>query len=160
MNSEIKTLVYQAESRYLTPKELGLFAESVNSMPKRLDLYRLLRDREIKIMQAVADQIETQMPKADPKILELGIKNLILVMRYSAMAILTDNPALLKTRLLDWLEQLISNDMQAVNKALYRLLNQTLKQELPPEQLALLQPLINTAETILAISDIRLHSSK
>jgi hypothetical protein len=152
MNSELKTLVYQAESRYLTPKELGLFAESVNSMPKRLDLYKLLRDQEIKIIQAVADQIEIQMPKADPKILELGIKNLILVMRYSAMAILTDNPALLKTRLLDWLEQVTSvYDMRSVNRALYRLLNQTLKQELTPEQLALLQPLINTAQTTLAI---------
>jgi hypothetical protein len=152
MNTEIKILVYQAESRYLTLKELGLFAESVNSMPKRLNLYQLLRDREIKIMQAVADQIEVQMPNANPKILELGIKNLILVMRYSAMAIVTDNPALLKTRLLDWLEQFTSVcDMQAVNRALYGLLNQILKQELTPEQLALLQPLINTAQATLAI---------
>jgi hypothetical protein len=151
MNTEIKTLVYQAESRYLTPKELGLFAESVNSMPKRLNLYQLLRDQEIKIIQAVADQIEVQMPKANPKILELGIKNLILVMRYSAMAILTDNSALLKTRLLDWLEQLTPNNMQSVNRALYGLLNQTLKQELTPEQLTLLQPLINTAQATLAI---------
>jgi hypothetical protein len=151
MNTEIKTLVYQAESRYLTPKELGLFAESVNSMAKRVNSYQLLRDREIKIIQAVADQIEVQMPNANPKILELGIKNLILVMRYLAMAIVTDNPALLKTRLLDWLEQFTSNDMQSVNRALYGLLNQTLKQELTPEQLALLQPLINTAQATLAI---------
>jgi hypothetical protein len=151
MNTEIKTLVYQAESRYLTPKELGLFAKSVNSMSKRLNLYQLLRDREIKIIQSVADQIEVQMPNANPKILELGIKNLILVMRYSAMAIVCDSPDLLKTRLLDWLEQFTPSDMQSVNRALYGLLNQTLKQELTPEQLALLQPLINTAQATLAI---------
>jgi hypothetical protein len=150
VNTETKNLVYQAESRYLTPDELGLFANNVKSMPQRLSLYKLLRDREVKIVQTVADQIEAQMPKADPKILELGIKNLLLVMRYCAMAILTDNPTLLKTRLLDWLGQVTSvYEMQEVNTNLYQLLNQVLKKELTSEQLLLLQPLINNAQAIL-----------
>jgi hypothetical protein len=150
MNTETKNLVYQAESRYLTPQELGVFDRKVESMAKRLSLYKLLRDREIKIVQAVADQIEVQMPKADPNTLELGIKNLLLVMRYCAMSILTDNPAFLKTRLLDWLEQVTpAYEMKAVNVTLYKLLNQTLKKELNSEQLILLQPLITTAQSTL-----------
>ncbi len=150
MNTDTKNLVYQAESRYLTPEEIGTFTANVESMPQRLSLYKLLRDQEIKIMQTVADQIESQMPKTDPKILELGIKNLILVMRYSAMAVLTDNSAFLKTRLLDWLEQINSSYyMQPVNVALYKLLNQALENELTSEQLTLLQPLINSAQAIL-----------
>lgn len=148
MNTETKNLVYQAESRYLTPQELGVFDSNVKSMPKRLSLYKLLRDREVKIVQEVADRIEAQMPTADPTILELGIKNLLLVLRYCAMSILTDNPTLLKTRLLDWLDQVTpAYDMKSVNAALYELLNQTLKKELTSEQLALLQPLVNTAKT-------------
>ncbi len=151
MNTETKNLVYQAESCYLTPQELGIFDNNVESMPKRLSLYKLLRDREIKIVQAVADQIEAQMPKADPNILELGIKNLLLVLRYCAMSILSDNPTFLKTRLLDWLEQVTPvYEMKAVNVALYKLLNQTLKKELTSEQLAEIQPLINTAQTTLS----------
>jgi len=150
VNTETKNLVYQAESRYLTPDELGLFANNVKSMPQRLSLYKLLRDREVKIVQTVADQIEAQMPKADPKILELGIKNLLLVMRYSAMTILTDNPTLLKTRLLDWLEQVTSvYEMQGVNTTLFQLLNQILKKELTSEHLSLLQPLIDNARSTL-----------
>ena len=150
MNTETKNLVCQAESRYLTPEELGLFANNIKSMPQRLSLYKLLRDREVKIVQTVANQIEAQMPKADPKTLELGIKNLLLVMRYCAMAILTDNPALLKTRLLDWLEQVTTMyEMQGVNATLYQLLSQVLKNELTSEQLSLLQPLIDTARSTL-----------
>jgi hypothetical protein len=148
MNTEAKNLVNQAESRYLSPEELDLFQQEVNSMPKRMTLYKLIRDREIKIMQAVADQIEVQLPRADSKILELGIKNLLLVMRYSAMAILTNNPEFLKTRLLDWLEQISSTyDLQPVHAAMYKLLDQQLKKELTPEQLALLQPLLTSAQS-------------
>jgi len=102
-------------------------------------------------MQPVADQIEVAMPKVDQKVLEIGIKNLILVMRYSAMAILTNNPTLLKTRLLDWLEQVsLGYDLQELNAALFKLLNQSLKKELTTEQLSLLQPLINSAQVTLA----------
>lgn len=151
MNTETKNLVYEAESRYLTPKEINRFAADVQSMPIRLSLYKLLRDQEIKIMQPVADQIEVAMPKVDQKVLEIGIKNLILVMRYSAMAILTNNPTLLKTRLLDWLEQVsLGYDLQELNAALFKLLNQSLKKELTTEQLSLLQPLINSAQVTLA----------
>lgn len=151
MNTETKNLVYEAESRYLTPKEINRFAADVQSMPIRLSLYKLLRDQEIKIMQPVADQIEVAMPKVDQKVLEIGIKNLILVMRYSAMAILTNNPTLLKTRLLDWLEQVsLGYDLQDLNAALFKLLNQSLKKELTTEQLSLLQPLINSAQVTLA----------
>ncbi len=151
MNTETKNLVYEAESRYLTPEEINRFAADVQSMPIRLSLYKLLRDQEIKIMQPVADQIEVAMPKVDQKVLEIGIKNLILVMRYSAMAILTNNPTLLKTRLLDWLEQVsLGYDLQELNAALFKLLNQSLKKELTTEQLSLLQPLINSAQVTLA----------
>jgi hypothetical protein len=151
VNTETKNLVYEAESRYLTPKEINRFAADVQSMPIRLSLYKLLRDQEIKIMQPVADQIEVAMPKVDQKVLEIGIKNLILVMRYSAMAILTNNPTLLKTRLLDWLEQVsLGYDLQDLNAALFKLLNQSLKKELTTEQLSLLQPLINSAQVTLA----------
>jgi len=151
VNTETKNLVYEAESRYLTPEEINRFAADVQSMPIRLSLYKLLRDQEIKIMQPVADQIEVAMPKVDQKVLEIGIKNLILVMRYSAMAILTNNPTLLKTRLLDWLEQVsLGYDLQELNAALFKLLNQSLKKELTTEQLSLLQPLINSAQVTLA----------
>ncbi|AFY74550.1 hypothetical protein Syn7502_02587 [Synechococcus sp. PCC 7502] len=153
MNTETKNLVYQAENRYLTPEEIGAFEAAVKSMPRRLSLYKLLRDREIKIMQTIADQLEAQLPEVAPKILEIAIKNLILVVRYAAMAILTDDSAFLKTRLLDWLEQISpAYDLQAVYIASFKLLNQTLKKELTPEQLALLQPLINSAQSTLAVA--------
>jgi galactitol-specific phosphotransferase system IIB component len=149
MDTKIKNLISQAQDRYLNAEDLAVFQSYVQSMPKRMGLYRLLRDREITIMQAVADQIEADMPSADITVLETGIKNLLLVMRYCAMGMLLNDEAFLKQRL-DWLEQISSvYDMKSVNESLYKILNQVLKRELKPDQLSLLQPLITTAQVTL-----------
>jgi len=148
--TRIKDLINQAQDRYLNSEDLGAFESYVQSIPKRLALYKLLRDREIRIMQTVADQLEAELPKADITILETGVKNLLLVMRYCAMGMLLNDETFLKQRLLDWLEQVSSvYDLKSVNEALYKILNQVLRQELSSEQLSLLQPLITTAQVTL-----------
>jgi galactitol-specific phosphotransferase system IIB component len=150
MDTKIKNLISQAQDRYLNAEDLAVFQSYVQSMPKRMSLYRLLRDREIEIMQTVADQLEAQLPKADITILETGVKNLLLVMRYCAMGMLLNDETFLKQRLLDWLEQVSSvYDLKSVNEALYKILNQVLSQELSSDQLSLLQPLITMAQITL-----------
>ncbi len=150
MDTKIKNLISQAQDRYLNAEDLAVFQSYVQSMPKRMGLYRLLRDREIEIMQTVADQLEAQLPKADITILETGVKNLLLVMRYCAMGMLLNDETFLKQRLLDWLEQVSSvYDLKSVNEALYKILNQVLSQELSSDQLSLLQPLITMAQITL-----------
>jgi hypothetical protein len=150
MMPKIQELISQAQDRYLASDELGLMESYVSSLPDRLKLYKQIRDREINILQAVADQVQTELPSVTDEELETGIKNLILVMRYSSMAMLLNDENFLKQRLLNWLEGIMSmRDMRRLNETLYKLLNQGLRQQLNPAQLALIQPLITAAQVTL-----------
>jgi hypothetical protein len=150
MIPKIQELINQAQDRYLAADELGLMEEYVSSLPDRLKLYKQIRDREIDILQAVADRVPTELPNVAVEELETGIKNLVLVLRYSSMAMLLNDENFLKERLLNWLEGIMSmRDMRRLNETLYKLLNQGLRQQFSPNQLALIQPLITAAQVTL-----------
>jgi hypothetical protein len=150
MNTEIKDLIERAQDRYLETEELDLLEDYIQSLPERIDLYKLLRDRELDIMQSVADRTEGELPQIVAADLERGIKNLILVTRYCAMGMLLNDEDFIKVRLLKWLEQIVSQfDMRSLNDTLYKSLNQVLKEELSAEQLGLLQPSITSAQVTL-----------
>jgi hypothetical protein len=150
MMPKIEELINQAQDRYLASDELGLMESYISSLPDRLKLYKIIRDREIDLLQAVADQISTELPSVTDEDLETGIKNLILVLRYSSMAMLLNDENFLKQRLLNWLEGIMSmHDMRRLNETLYKLLNQKLREQFSPSQLALIQPLITAAQVTL-----------
>lgn len=150
MTAKIEELIEQAQERYLKAEELGLLEQYVNSLPSRIEVYRILRDREIDLLQAVADRAVAELPQANPKDIERGIKNLVLVLRYCAMGMLLDDENFLKQRLLTWLEQVMAlPEMRRVNEVLYKQLNQVLRQELTAAQLSLIQPLVTTAQVTL-----------
>ncbi|MCL1493599.1 MAG: hypothetical protein M1G31_23050 [Pseudanabaena sp. Salubria-1] len=150
MIPKIQELINQAQDRYLVTDELGLMESYISSLPDRLKLYKLIRDREIDILQAVANQVPAELPNVTDEELESGIKNLILVLRYSSMAMLLNDENFLKQRLLNWLEGIMSmRDMRRLNETLYKLLNQELKKQFSSTQLLLIQPLITAAQVTL-----------
>ena len=150
MIPKIQDLINQAQDRYLAVDELGLMESYVSSLPDRLKLYKQLRDREIDLLQAVADQVPVELPNVTDAELESGIKNLILVLRYCSMSMLLNDESFLKERLLNWLEGIMSmRDMRRLNETLYKLLNQGLRQQFSPAQLTLIQPLITSAQVTL-----------
>ncbi|AFY69151.1 hypothetical protein Pse7367_0851 [Thalassoporum mexicanum PCC 7367] len=150
MDAKVKELIDRAQERYLKANELDALDRYVQSLPTRLQLYRQLRDREIPIMQAVADRVVEDLPSDETPNIEKGIRNLALVMRYCAMGMLLNDEGFLKERLLGWLEQVMSQpSMRKVNDSLYKNLNQVLRQELNADQLALMQPLITAAQVTL-----------
>jgi methanogenic corrinoid protein MtbC1 len=150
MNIEIEELIERAQDRYLEAEELDALEAYVQSLPERIELYKLLRDREVDIMQAVAERTEAELPKVAEEDLERGIKNLLLVVRYCAMGMLLNNEEFIQIRLLKWLEQIVSQfDMRNLNETLYKSLNQVLKEELSDEQLGLIQTTITSAQVNL-----------
>ena len=150
MIPKIQEIINQAKDRYLVTDELGLMESYISSLPDRLKLYKLIRDREIDILQAVANQVPAELPNVTDEELESGIKNLILVLRYSSMAMLLNDENFLKQRLLNWLEGIMSmRDMRRLNETLYKLLNQELKKQFSSTQLLLIQPLITAAQVTL-----------
>jgi hypothetical protein len=150
MHPQIETIFDEAEHRYLKSEELGLINQYVHSLPERIDVYRTLRDRELEIMQQVADQLEAAMPNETVENLERSLKNALLLLRYSAMGMLLNDEMFVQERLLNWLTKTISiYNTQAIDTALFRLLNQRLTQALTAKQINLIGPYIAKVQTAM-----------
>lgn len=150
MNSNIETLLDVAEDRYLKPEELTALGQYVTSLSDRLVIYRTLRDQEVQIMQPVADQLQAQYAQEPTEKLERCIKNALLVLRYCAMAMLLDDDNFVRDRISGWLTEVTQvYNTQAVDQQLYRLLEAKLNQTLPANQMSLLKPHLQTAQSVL-----------
>lgn len=150
MHPQIETAFDEAENRYLKPEELSILSQYVDSLPERLEMYRLLRDRELDIMQRVADQLVAEMPQEQQANLERSIKHALLVLRYCAMGMLLNDERFIQERLQGWLSQAIEvYNTQAIETTLYRLLDQVLSQAFNAQQLSLLNPMLATAKQLL-----------
>ncbi|MEB3337538.1 MAG: hypothetical protein VKJ46_08760 [Leptolyngbyaceae bacterium] len=150
MDAQIATIFDEAESRYLKSEELNILSQYVSSLPQRLETYRLLRDKELEIMQQVADQLQLAMPQETTANLERCLKHALLMLRYCAMSMLLNDESFVKERLLGWLSQTVqAYNTQAIDSTLYRLLNQRLSQVFNPGQLGLLNPPLKLAQTTL-----------
>jgi hypothetical protein len=150
MHSKIAALFDDVENRYLKPEELTLVGQYVESIPARLDAYRALRDRELEVMQQVADQLQREMAEAPVADLERCIKNALLLLRCCAMGMLLNDETFVQERLLSWLNETLSvYNTRSIDMALHRLLNQRLSQVLSPKQISLVGPHIKKAQTLL-----------
>lgn len=150
MHQHLETLFDEAENRYLKPEELKLLSQYVESLPQRMETYRLLRDQEIELMQQVADQLQTALPQEKTEALERSIKNALLMLRYCAMAMLLNDESFVAERLLGWLSRTMqAYDSQKIDATLYRLLNQRLTQVFSPQQMSLLSPPLLLAQKSL-----------
>jgi len=145
----IKTLLYEAEDRYLKPEEIATVKLCASSLQERLETYEFLRDQEVAIFQPIADQLLVTFPQDKPD-LEQALKRWLLVSRYCAMAMLLNNQEFFRQRLLEWLTGLVqAHQTQAIETSLYQLLQSQLQELLSAQQLALVQPFLAQAETTL-----------
>lgn len=150
MHSNIEAIFDEAENRYLKTEELGLINQYVDSLPARLDTYRTLRDRELEVMQQVADQLQAAMPQEKVENLERCIKTALLTLRYCAMAMLLNDESFVRERLLSWVcETAGTYQTQTIDATLYRLLNQHLAKTLTSVQMGLFAPMLKLAETAI-----------
>jgi hypothetical protein len=154
MNIDLESLFAEAENRYLKPEELKGLTQYVESLPQRLETYTQIREKEVEIMQAVADQLPQHFPNPSVEDMERSIKNAMLMLRYCAMAMLINNDQLVKQRFVDWLSQSMAMyETQDFDKVLYKLLNQQLMKSLKPEQIKLIKSPLILAQTQLLNSE-------
>lgn len=150
MHSQIDSIFDEAENRYLSPDELNVLSQYVGSIPERLEAYRAIRDRELEIMQHVADQLVAAMPQEKIENLERSIKNALLVLRYCAMGMLLNDEQFVKQRISDWIAQTMkAYNTGAIDATLYSLLSQHLNQVLSPSHLSVISPMLTLAQQTL-----------
>jgi len=150
MHPQIAAIFDEAENRYLKADELTVLNQYIDSLPQRLETYQILRDRELEILQPVADQLQSQLPQAKANDLERSLKNVLLALRYCAMAMLLNDETFMQERLRSWLSQKAQmHNTQTIDAALYGLLDQQLAQFLSPAQLEFLHPFLQLAKSYM-----------
>jgi hypothetical protein len=155
MQTDFESLFHEAEHHYLENNEIGLFRRHIQTMKERLGVYEKLREQEIPIFQAVADRLEAEFPKENPRLLERALKHWLAAVRYAAMAMLLNNPEYLRHRLLEWLtEQIQAYEMVEMEKTLYKFLDQEMLQNLEVEEYRLIQPFLEECQAHLLVPPV------
>lgn len=150
MHPELLSLLEKAEQRYLEPQEVELYRRHAASLNRRLQTYESLRDQENKIFQQVADRLVAAFANEPQENLERCLKYWLLIVRYSATAMLLNDQSYLQNRLQDWVKVFLETyETHSIDAKLYDLLMNELTKELPPEHLRLVEPVLQKAKDMV-----------
>jgi len=150
MHPELLSLLEKAEQRYLEPKEVELYRRHAASLNKRLQTYEFLREQESQIFQQVADLLVAALPSEPQENLERSLKYWLLIVRYSATAMLLNDQSYLQNRLQDWLKTLLETyETHHIDVKIYELLMTVVKKELPKEHIRLFEPVLQKVKEIV-----------
>lgn len=151
MNPKLEALFDEPENAYLQPDELNALSQYVSSLPERINFYRRLRNEEITLMQPVADALEQKFPQESEDKLKRSIQNAILMLRYVAMAMLTDDPEMVTKRLSSWLPDMVeAYNTKAIDQAIYALIRAQLASRFSAAHMALMTPGLEAAQALIA----------
>ncbi|MEB3293075.1 MAG: hypothetical protein VKJ24_07935 [Synechococcales bacterium] len=154
MQAILEEIFDEPDRRYLSGSEVGEISQYVKSLPERLMTYRTLRDRETQFMQAVADQLEVEMPTTITDVLEQSVRHGILVLRHCAMAMLMNDEQYLSDRLLNWLSETAQiHQTEASDLTIYRLMQAQLGKVLNPNQIMLFQPFLDQVQARMTATE-------
>lgn len=153
MQSDFEDLLRAAEDHYLQNTDINGFKQQVDALQDRLALYEVLRDQELEIFQAVADQLQKETfpnPQAD---LDKVLTHWISMLRYGAIAMLRNQPEILDHQL-GWLADVVGDDtFAALHQKVSEQLHQALNSVLTSEQMVLMQSFLQQVDTALVSAD-------
>lgn len=150
MITEIDYQIYRAEEEYLSAKDLGIFKSQVLYLEERLKIYELLRSLETELFQHVANQIGQNFPDETELRVKQALKHWMLVLRYCAMAMLSNDPEYLQQRILEWLpEQIKARETQDLEGHLYSYLYKRLKKVMGAEDFSIIKPYLEQSKNTL-----------
>jgi len=156
MLSQLQTLSTACDGRYASDAELQFMEDYLHSFDRRLQAYLSLQTVEPLLIQ----EVETQLKSKDPHLLMRGIEDFagkwradtIRVLRISALAMLIDDPERHKERLLYWFQTLMrAFKTQRSCDATYRLLQESVRRHLSPQEADLICPILELNRVMLGL---------
>lgn len=154
MLSQLQQLSRETDGRYATDEELRAIDEFTRSFYLRVQTYQQLQALEPQIVQ----QVYTIMRSQEPNLFLNGNADLtakwkrdtIRVLRYSAIALLLDDPDSLRERLLFWMRTIMKAfGAERSCDLTYAVMQRVVKQQLSPTQADLLCPILELNRQIL-----------
>jgi Phycobilisome protein len=156
MLSQMQRLSAEADGRYATDDELKFLAEYLRSFDLRVQTYQKLQALETTVVQ----QVHEKMLAQDPSLFRSGTVDLtpkwkrdaIRTWRYSATALLMDDPDTLRERFLIWFQTVMhSFGAQRSCEVTYGIFKDVVQSHLSPQQLALLVPILEMNRSVLSV---------
>lgn len=153
MYSEFEGSLHAAEDHYLQPQEIEVFTQQLAFLEVALAIYERLRGQEIEIFQSLANRLQEVIAQEQSLALEQVLLRWMAVLRYAAMAMLLQSSDYLEQHLLAWFATTVDLDStQRLDQQVSDGLINELKRLLSTEQMSLLQPLLEQAQTRLILA--------
>lgn len=154
MISQLQRLSYETDGRYATDAELAFFDEIVYSFSLRVETYQQLQALERQIVEQVYQKLRSRSPSLFfGETVEISAKwkrDTIRVLRYSAIAMLLNDPDSLQERFLFWMRTIMrAFDAEYTCNVTYRVMQDVVQQTLPFSQARLLCPILELNRQIL-----------
>lgn len=154
MFTNLERLSVEVDGRYATSEELDFLKSYFGTFKYRISAYQKIKNNE----SAIMNQIQENLEKMNPDIFIQGSVNLkskwhldtLRVLRYSAMALLIDDPEYLRQRLLIWFSTILQAfKVQALTQLTYKTMTDVIISYLTPEENHLFLPLIELTSNTL-----------
>ena len=154
MYTELRELLYDAEDHYLQSGEIEKLRENVGSLKEKLAIYKDLRNQEIDVFQAIANELEKELSPTEIEQLPELIVNWATILRYVAMGMLLNSNEFIHRRILEWINPVIqAHNRVSLDNQVYKLLCLSLKDKLEAKQWQTLQPFLLEVEQTILRSD-------
>jgi len=154
MYTELRELLYDAEDHYLQSGEIEKLRENVGSLKEKLAIYKNLRNQEIDVFQAIANELEKKLSPTEIDQLPELIVNWATILRYVAMGMLLNSNEFIHRRILEWINPVIqAHNRVSLDNQVYKLLCLSLKDKLEAKQWQTLQPFLLEVEQTILRSD-------
>ena len=158
MLSSLYQLERQIDGRYATDAELGKIVPYLQSFALRLSAYRKLQQADVEIVQKVQTNVgqldPTLAPDRSPELRQKCQRDLLFVLRSSAIALLFDDPKRLEETVLLWMQTIMRGfkEHQRHSDLTYRVLQEVVKDYLTPDEYNLFFPILELDRSFLGFN--------
>ncbi|MBL9008307.1 MAG: hypothetical protein JNJ46_28865 [Myxococcales bacterium] len=158
MNRQIQDMFGSAEGRYLTAAEQSLLREYAQGLDARLSAMAEISAKESTIVEQTVKEIFRAYPDVEKKYknaMQTCIRDETLVLRYTAMAMLRNDPQFLSDSLLTWLATILKGVGFAPHfiEDTYKTMALVAGRELSPATAKLLHPFVMQCAAVLSGKD-------
>jgi hypothetical protein len=156
MLSQLQKLSFETDGRYATDEELRFVGDYLKTYSLRLQTYQRLQELESTIVQ----QVYAKMQATDPTLFQSGTEDVsakwkrdtIRVLRYSAIAMLLNDPDTLCERLLYWMQTIMKAfGAQRSCRVTYKVMQDVVRNYLTPDQASVFCPILEVNSRLLGI---------
>ena len=151
----LENVLDRADGSYINPDDLKTLDRAIASWQQRRQTYDLIQTKENSILEQMMSQVQISAPDMAAKMSPDGVnkcnRDMALVLRYCATAMLLQDEELLKDRLLYWMQNImVALQKQRLNNLLYQTLQKSVQENLPTENANLLLPYLAIAHQWLS----------